>query len=167
MNFIILMGVSGSGKTTVGRLLAAELGWPFFDADDLHPPANLAKMAGGNPLNDEDRAAWLAALQALIHQCLLQDLPGVLACSALKQKYRDRLVEGNPGAHFVYLRGDYPTILERMRSRGDHYMKPDMLASQFEALQEPQDGMAVDICYEPREIVAQIIAGMRIRPAPG
>lgn len=158
MNFIVLMGVSGSGKSTLGKRLAAQLGWEFFDADDFHPPANVAQMARGIPLDDEARAPWLAALRELIHARLEQNRPGVLACSALKQRYRDQLRDGNPSLRFVYLRGDYQTILARMRARGEHYMMPEMLTSQFAALEEPTDALVVDICKEPEAIIARIMA---------
>ncbi len=151
------MGVSGCGKTTLGRLLAEQLGWDFFDADDFHPPVNVTKMARGIPLDDQDRAPWLDALRDLIQTYLEEDRSAVLACSALKQRYRDHLSQGDPSVRFVYLRGDYQTILTRMRARGGHYMKPEMLASQFAALEEPQDALVVDVANPPQQIIADIL----------
>lgn len=156
--FFIIMGVSASGKSTVGKLLAERLGWDFYDGDDFHPPANIAKMAAGIPLDDQDRAPWLARLRELIRTCLEQNRPGVLACSALKQSYRDELLQGNPGARFVYLRGDYETILARISSRPGHYMKADMLKSQFAALEEPTDAIVVDVRLSPDQMVAGILS---------
>jgi len=155
--FLIIMGVSGSGKSTVGQALAVKLDWDFFDADDFHPPANIAKMSGGIPLNDEDRAPWLASLHDLISSTLGMDRCGVLACSALKERYRRQLLEGNPGAQIVYLKGSYELILARMSARPGHYMKPEMLRSQFAALEEPQNAIIVDIALPLDELVAQVV----------
>lgn len=155
--FIVVMGVSGSGKTTIGRLLAERLGWPFHDGDDFHPPANVAKMAAGIPLDDDDRAGWLAALAALIDDGLKHGQNGVLACSALKKAYRDVLRVDDAQVKFVYLRGDFETIRARMAKRKEHYMKEEMLRSQFEALEEPARAPAVDISLEPGEIVNTIM----------
>ena len=120
---LILMGVSGCGKSSVGELLSQKLGWPFFDGDDFHPPENVAKMAAGNPLNDDDRTPWLANLHDLIADHLSQGKSILLACSALKQKYRDQLAAGNPGTVFVHLKGDFDLIFGRMQARAGHYMK--------------------------------------------
>jgi gluconokinase len=152
-SFYIIMGVSGCGKTSVGKALAERLGWDFYDADDFHPPANIAKMAGGIPLSDEDRAPWLKTLRALIADCLQTNRPGVLACSALKEHYRQTLLDGNPGARLVYLRGSYDLIWSRMANRPGHYMKPEMLKSQFDALEEPQNALIVDISLSVEQIV--------------
>lgn len=152
-SFYIIMGVSGCGKTSVGKALAECLGWDFYDADDFHPPANIAKMAGGIPLSDEDRAPWLETLRALIADCLQTNRPGVLACSALKERYRQTLLYGNPGARLVYLRGSYDLIWSRMANRPGHYMKPEMLKSQFDALEEPQNALIVDISLSVEQIV--------------
>lgn len=160
-SFYIVMGVSGCGKSSVGRALAASLGWDFYDADDFHPPENIAKMAGGTPLNDEDRAPWLARLHALIESCLLEHRPGVLACSALKERYRQVLLAGNPGVQLVYLKGSYDLIWARMLQRPGHYMKPHMLQSQFEALEEPQNARVVDVALAVDEIVKQICEPMQ------
>ncbi len=154
--FVILMGVSGSGKTTIGRLLAQRLNCPFYDGDDYHPPANVAKMATGIPLDDEDRAGWLAALADIIRDGLGRGEDGVLACSALKEKYRDVLRVDPARVKFFYLRGSYDTILQRMAERGEHYMKPAMLQSQFEALEEPANVPWLDVTLQPDEIVQRI-----------
>jgi gluconokinase len=151
------MGVSGCGKTSVGRSLAAALSWDFYDADDFHPPANVDKMANGIPLDDTDRAPWLAALHKLIESSLKVDRPGVLACSALKERYRQQLLNGNEGVQIIYLRGSYDIIWARMQQRSDHYMKPHMLRSQFEALEEPTTALTIDISTPVDEIVQEIL----------
>jgi len=157
IRFFIVMGVSGSGKTSVGKSLAEHLGWGFYDADDFHPPANIEKMADGIPLDDSDRAPWLAALHDLISSSLIQSRPGVLACSALKERYRRRLLEGNAGVQLIYLKGSYDLIWSRMIVRKDHYMKPHMLQSQFDALEEPSDALTVDISLPVDEILQVVI----------
>ena len=160
IRFFIMMGVSGSGKTSVGKSLAEHLGWDFYDADDFHPPANIEKMADGIPLDDSDRAPWLAALHDLISSSLTQNRPGVLACSALKERYRQRLLDGNAGVQLVYLKGSYELIWSRMIVRKDHYMKPHMLQSQFDALEEPSDALTVDISLPVDEILQVVIKQM-------
>lgn len=159
--FIIVMGVSGSGKTSVGKSLAGYLGWDFYDADDFHPPENVAKMANGIPLNDSDRAPWLAALHDLISSSLKADRPGVLACSALKERYRQQLIDGNSDVQLVYLKGSYDLIWSRMSARRDHYMKPQMLQSQFDALEEPNNALTVDISMPVDEIAQKILELMK------
>ena len=159
---VIVMGVSGSGKTSVGRSLAEKLGWDFYDADDFHPPANVAKMASGTPLDDSDRAPWLAALHDRISSSLKADQPGVLACSALKERYRRQLLDGNQGVQVVYLKGSYELIWSRMEKRTDHYMKPHMLKSQFDALEEPANAFTIDIAMSLDEIVQEIISSLSI-----
>lgn len=154
--FFIIMGVSGSGKSEVGRTLAAQLGWDFYDADDFHPPANITKMAAGVPLDDSDRAPWLAGLHELIASSLKQNKPGVLACSALKERYRQKLLDGNTDVQLVYLKGSYDLIRSRMSARKDHYMKPHMLQSQFQALEEPVNAWIMDIA-NPIEVIVQEI----------
>jgi gluconokinase len=158
--FAIVMGVSGSGKTAVGRSLAERLGWDFYDADDFHPPENVAKMATGIPLNDSDRAPWLASLHELISFCLRQNSPGVLACSALKESYRERLLEGNEGVQIIYLKGSYDLIWSRMSARKDHYMKPQMLQSQLDALEEPVNAVMIDISMSIDDIVQEILENL-------
>ncbi len=154
---LIVMGVSGSGKTTVGKMLARRLGWEFFDADEFHSPENVAKMAAGIPLTDADRAPWLAALHDLLAEARQAGRRPILACSALKQSYRDALRAGNPGVRVVYLKGSYDLIQARMQSRADHYMKPGMLRSQFDALEEPPDAWTADVSLPPEEIVKEIL----------
>src|SRR5215510_2954986 len=155
--FCVVMGVSGSGKTSVGKSLAEQLGWDFYDADDFHLPENVAKMASGIPLTDSDRAPWLATLHELISACLKQNRPGVLACSALREHYREQLLEGNEHVQLIYLKGSYELIWSRMEGRKDHYMKPDMLQSQFDALEEPKDALTVDVSKSVGEIVQEIL----------
>ena len=155
--FFIIMGVSGCGKTNVGHSLAHQLGWDFYDADDFHPPENVAKMAAGTPLDDSDRAPWLAALHDLISSSLKQNRPGVLACSALKERYRQQLLKDNPNVQLVYLKGSYDLIWSRMSARKDHYMKSHMLQSQFEALEEPQNALVIEITRSVDEIVQEIM----------
>jgi gluconokinase len=154
---IVLMGVSGSGKTRVGKKLAEELGWDFYDGDEFHPQANIEKMSHGIPLTDADRWPWLDRLNQQILECLENCWPGVLACSALKQSYRERLLKNTSRTALVYLRGDFQLINQRMQQRHGHYMQAGMLQSQFEALEEPTKGLAVDIDMEPDIIVTEII----------
>ena len=156
---IVVMGVSGSGKTTVGVKLAQELGWQFYDADDFHSAANREKMAQGIPLNDADRAEWLKSLKALIQKHVEEGTSCVLACSALKQRYRDTLAV-NEKVRFAYLRGSFEQIETRMKLRKDHYMPVELLKSQFEALEEPRDAVIVDISHSPDEIIQIIRKGI-------
>ncbi len=153
----IIMGVAGCGKTEVGRLLSQSLRWDFYDADDFHPHENILKMANGIPLDDADRAPWLATLHDLISASLQKKQPCVLACSALKQRYRHRLLEGNHTVQLVYLKGSYDLIWSRLTARPNHFMKPQMLQSQFEALEEPVDALTIDISLSVDEIVREIL----------
>jgi gluconokinase len=157
---LIVMGVAGCGKTSVGKELARRLGWEFFDADDYHPPENVAKMASGVPLDDSDRAPWLDILHGLLEGSLRAGRHPVLACSALKANYRETLTRGNGGIRIVYLRGDYDLIFARMQERPGHYMKPGMLKSQFDALEEPEDAIVAGIEHPVAEIVDGIIKYM-------
>lgn len=141
---VALMGVCGSGKTTVGRALAAALRWPFHDADDFHPPENVAKMASGVPLDDTDRVPWLAKIADTLAQGEARGEHAVLACSALKRAYRDRIAMAGD-VRFVYLKGDLPTIAARLATRKHEYMPASLLASQFAALEEPDGALVVDI----------------------
>ena len=156
------MGVSGSGKSTVGERLAQELGWIYFDGDDYHPPENIAKMSAGNPLNDDDRAPWLAILRDLINVHVRAGRPMVLACSALKQRYRDQLLKDNPATKIVYLKGGFELIWERMQARDNHYMRPEMLQSQFDALEEPADVITVPIDLSTEAQIQQIIRALAV-----
>jgi gluconokinase len=141
---VVLMGVSGCGKTSVGQALAAELGWPFFDADDYHPPANVARMAAETPLTDADRWPWLDRLAAMMAAVNQSGGSAVLACSALKQAYRDRLAVAGD-LRFVHLKGDRGTIAARIEARAHRYMPPTLLGSQFATLEEPREAIVVDV----------------------
>ena len=155
--FLILMGVSGSGKTTVGRLLCAQLGWPFYDADDFHPPQNVAKMAKGIPLTEADRVPWLAKLSALIRDHIARDDSGILACSALSHAARAALRVDGKRVVFVHLRGPKELIRSRLLARTDHYMPPTLLDSQFAALEDPGDeAITIDIGPRPEAIAVDI-----------
>jgi gluconokinase len=152
---VVLMGVTGSGKTTIGRLLSQELGWKYYDADDFHPSANVEKMRSGIPLNDDDRKPWLETLRDLISQCLERGENAVLACSALKESYREFLVL-NERVRLIYLKGNRELIKERLAARRGHYMNPALLDSQLETLEEPKGGYKLDISLSPDEIVKTI-----------
>jgi len=152
---VVLMGVSGSGKTTVGRALADEMQWPFFDADDFHPAANVAKMAAGEPLDDKDRAPWLEAMSRHMNAIDAQGGNAVLACSALKDTYRKVLLRAGD-VQFVYLRGDEATVAPRLSARSHHFMPASLLHSQLAALEEPRDAFMVDIRLSVAEQVALI-----------
>lgn len=143
--FFIIMGVSGCGKSTIGQQLAQALGCPFYDADDFHPPQNIAKMEQGIALTDEDRQPWLAGLQTVIANEQAQGQTAVLACSALKKKYRTQLQAGNHQVRFIYLAGSYDLIRQRLQTRQGHYMKSDLLQSQFDALEPPSADEALII----------------------
>jgi gluconokinase len=151
---ILLMGVQGSGKTTVGRALAERLGWRFADADEFHPPENIAKMAAGIPLDDADRAPWLTALRAEIDRTLAGASNLVLTCSALKERYRQRLL--TDGVVLVYLRGTRELIASRLGARAGHFAKLDLLASQFADLEEPTNAFTVDVSLSVEQIVREI-----------
>jgi gluconokinase len=159
---VVLMGVCGSGKTAVGQALAADLGWPFFDGDDFHPPANVAKMSAGTPLVDADRWPWLDGLAAEMAAINDRGADAVFACSALKQAYRDRLARAG-GVRFVYLRGDHETIAARLASRSHRYMPPTLLASQFAALEEPDDAIVIDVRETIPEQTARIRSALNLR----
>jgi gluconokinase len=160
---IIVMGVSGSGKSTVGRLLADELGWTFVEADDFHPPENIRKMHAGIPLNDADRQPWLTVLQGRIDQACADGENLVLACSALKDDYRDLLEQHHPETVvYVYLHGSEKLIAERLAARKGHFMNSALLHSQFEALQPPENAVSIDITHPPEEIVAEIRRRLKV-----
>jgi len=156
---VILMGVSGAGKTFIGERLADALGGSFYEGDDYHPQRNVKKMSQGIALTDADRAPWLDALHALIGDLLAEDEAAILSCSALKRAYRDRLVKGHDGVRIVYLRGSYELIRQRLERRQGHFMKADLLASQFQALEEPEASenvLTVDISQKPTTIIGTI-----------
>ena len=153
----LVTGVSGSGKTTVGKALAGRLGWDFLDADDFHPPANVAKMTDGIPLDDSDRTPWLAALHEQLLSTLKADRHPVLACSALKERYRRQLLEGLNGFLILHLVGTYDLIWSRMSGREGHYMHPELLRSQFEILEGPENAMKLDISIPLDEMLDTIM----------
>jgi gluconokinase len=153
---VIVMGVTGCGKTTVGVLLAQECGWDFHDADTFHPAENVAKMKRGEPLTDEDRWPWLERLNAFLIESEQRGQSLVLACSALKQAYRDRLARGGAAVRFVFLDGDKELIGARLAARRGHYMNPKLLDSQFAILERPEEALRVDIADSPAELVRSI-----------
>ncbi|MCS6925490.1 MAG: gluconokinase [Candidatus Binatia bacterium] len=153
---VILMGVSGAGKTTIGQLLATHLGWPFYEGDDFHPQANIDKLRQGIPLTDQDRDPWIAALQHLIRTLIQSHQSAVIACSALKQSYRDRLQQQHREVIFVYLKGERAVIAQRLHARVGHFMNVNLLASQYETLEEPVGAITIDITHPPETIVRQI-----------
>lgn len=154
---ILIMGVAGSGKTTVGRQVATALGWPYFEADDFHSNANKVKMGSGLALNDADREPWLASIRAKMDECRAAGQSAVFTCSALKEKYRATLGLGSPGLLLVHLTGDFDTILSRIDKREGHYMKADMLHSQFYVLEPPKDALTFDVKLPPDAIVQGIL----------
>lgn len=158
------MGVCGSGKTSVGKALAERFDATFIDGDDLHPRANIQKMASGVPLNDEDRAPWLERISDVFFSLQRRSLSGVIVCSALKKKYRDQIRNGNEGLVFVHLKGSMDTILQRMAARQGHYMKKDMVQSQFDTLEVPgadePDVVTVSIEQPLEQVIADAIAAI-------
>jgi gluconokinase len=156
---MIVMGVVGAGKTTVGSLLAQKLGWHFADADDFHSAANVQKIRRGIPLDDSDRAPWLAALRDSILHWNAEGQNAVLACSALKRKYRDAL--RIDGVRFVYLKGDFELIEQRLRTRRGHFASDSILKSQFEDLEKPDGAITVEIDKSPDAIVSEIIGKLK------
>ncbi len=160
---VIIWGVSGAGKTTLGELLAQELHWKFYDADDFHPPLNIEKMESGEPLTDEDREPWLETLREAIKRSLATNENAVLACSALKRKYRERL-RVNTDVKFVFLRGSRARIAEQLKHRRGHFMNSKLLESQFADLEEPEPSenvLTVELGDDPHELVEKIKTGLR------
>jgi gluconokinase len=165
---ILVMGIEGSGKTTVGKLLAERLHWEFADADDFHSAANKEKMKQGIALTDADRAPWLAAIQAQIWRWIAEKKNGVITCSALKQSYRDVLlsppsrVDGSADEiKTVYLHGTYALIAERLHQRQGHFAGEALLASQFATLEEPRDAISIDVSETPDQIVEEILRRLK------
>lgn len=165
---IILMGVSGTGKTTVGQALSQAIGAKFIDGDDLHPRQNIVKMASGQPLEDSDRLPWLDRIGDVIFSLGQKNESGILVCSALKKRYRDQLRQGNPALRFLWLTGDYDCILQRMQQRKGHFMPEALLRSQFAALEAPDESepdiVAVDIAPDVAQIVGNALALLNPQP---
>ena len=158
MSSWIVMGVAGCGKSTIAEALAEKTGGVYLDADAFHPPENVAKMAAAIPLTDEDRWPWLDRLNRELRHLTEAGRPVFLACSALRQVYRERLAEGVPGFHIVYLKGSKELILQRMRARQNHFMRPELLDSQFATLEEPSDAIVVSVEEPVGEIVNAVLS---------
>jgi gluconokinase len=157
---LLLMGVAGSGKTTIALELQRVLNWPYIDGDDLHPPANVAKMRAGHPLNDEDRWPWLQAIARWIDDRIAAGESGIITCSDLKRAYRDITVGNRKGVMLIYLRGDEPLIADRISKRNHRYMPPSLLTSQFETLEEPTEDehpVVVSVRGEVVETVTELL----------
>jgi gluconokinase len=158
---VILMGVSGAGKTTVGEVLARRTGWALYDADDFHSPENIARMRSGVPLTDEDRWPWLDRLNGVLRDTERKGASAILACSALKLRYRDRLAQGLADVRFVHLRGSFELIKQRIDARKGHYMTGQLLQSQFAALEAPEDALTIDVAGTPEELADQVWRGLQ------
>ena len=152
---IVLMGVTGSGKSTVGKLLASRLGWKFFEGDDFHSPANIEKLRRGEPLNDSDRHPWLEAIREVIRGAIDGGENAVIACSALKKSYR-RMLQIREQVSFVYIKASMALIQDRLKNRTGHFMNPDLVQSQFDTLEEPEQALQIDAGLAPAEIVQVI-----------
>jgi carbohydrate kinase (thermoresistant glucokinase family) len=159
---LVLMGPMGCGKTAIGKMLAKKLGWPFYDADDFHPKENVEKMRAGIALTDEDRKLWLEKLRANIQGWLKHKQSTILACSALKQAYRDILGVNQSTVRTVYLKGSYELLRKRLEERQHPYMDKNLLRSQLDTLEEPKDGLTVDISATPEIIVGTIIKSLKL-----
>lgn len=154
---IVIIGPMGCGKTTIGQTLAAQLGWQFYDADDFHPDANKQKMAKGIPLDDHDREPWLETLHQLIKKHIINGSSMILACSALKKKYRRLLGIDQHRVFSVFLKGSYALLQQRIAPRSHAYMSKDLLQSQLDTFEEPETGLTVDIAGTPEEICRTIV----------
>jgi gluconokinase len=157
---VVVMGVSGAGKTTVGKLLAVALGFDFLDADELHSRQNVEKMARGVPLTDADRAGWLELVRNRVEAYLKEGREAVVACSALREDYRDYLRVDSQAVQFVYLKGEYPMLKKRLDQRRHHFMPPELLVSQLDTLEEPNDALTVGIDQPPEQLVKEIRRGL-------
>jgi len=162
---VILMGVSGVGKTTVGELLAARTGWAFYDADAYHPPANIEKMRNAVPLTDDDRWPWLDRLNALLRKAQQKGESAILGCSALKQRYRERLAQGVDEVRWIHLKGSFELIQTRLNLRKGHYMTAKLLESQFGALEPPTDALELDVGPDPAALADTIVRSFNL-PEP-
>jgi gluconokinase len=155
--FLVVLGVAGSGKTTLGQALGQRLSWEFRDADGFHPAANIAKMKAGTPLQDEDRWPWLRAIRSHMESEQAAGRSGIIACSALKEIYRDTLGRGEPWIRFVHLNGSRDLIEGRMRAREGHFMPVSLLDSQFATLESPADAITLDISQPPEALVEEVL----------
>ena len=163
---VILMGPMGCGKTTIGKMLAKKLGWPFYDGDDFHPKENVEKMRAGIALTDEDRKLWLKKLRDTIERWLKDNQSTILACSALKQAYRDILGVDQNRVRTVYLRGSYELLRNRIGERQHPYMDKNLLRSQLDTLEEPKEGLSVDISATPEIIASAIMKSLKLLVSP-
>jgi gluconokinase len=161
---ILVMGTTGAGKTTVGKLIGKRLGWTFLDADDFHPQANIEKMKHGIPLTDADRAPWLTNIHSRLHELSAEGKNAVLACSALKQSYRETLSAGLD-FRIVYLRGTYQQMRKHIATRRGHFAGESILADQFADLEEPTDALTLDVAGTPERLANQAIEALGLRPA--
>jgi len=152
----IIMGVSGSGKSTVGKSVSKELGWKFYEGDEYHPVENVQKMKNGIPLNDEDRLPWLHSLRKIIVDTIEEQENIIISCSALKESYRN-ILKVNKQVEFIYLKGNFDLIRERMEKRTDHFFKPELLKSQFETLEEPQEAIEIDISVPAGSTIKDVV----------
>jgi len=165
---LVIMGVSGTGKSTLGGLLAGQLGWDLAEGDDFHPAGNVAKMASGTPLTDEDRWPWLDRIADWVHGHTAAGTHGIVTCSALRRVYRDRI--GGPGVAFVHLEGSRSLVSERLSRRLDHFMPETLLGSQYatlEALESDESGIVVSVDRSPRELAGQIVRRLGLSRLPG
>lgn len=162
---VILMGVSGVGKTTIGQILSEKLGWPLFDADEFHSPTSIEKMRNGIPLEDADRWPWLDRMNAMLVEKEGRGDSVLLACSALKQVYRDRLAKGTADLRWIYLKGSFDLIRKRLEARKGHYMKAGLLESQFATLEEPGSALDIDAADTPDAIADTILHRLQASPA--
>ena len=165
---LVIMGVSGSGKTTIATLLAKKLGWVFRDGDEFHPAANVEKMKSGMPLTDEDRRPWLEAIARFIDEELARGTKTIVTCSALKRRYRDIIIDGRKGVRLIYLKGEKALLERRLAQRHGHFMPSSLLKSQFDALEEPgleENPLIVSVDATPDQTVDHILAELEVTPS--